>query len=212
MLARAGNDDVVQDVGSAGGWELMEIPERHHDGIALLARAMARLCGPRLPPIVRSLIPALGSALDCQRVTSSAFLAELLNHNVVNDLVLLEPILDALTALEKDSCLLVRVLALRGLGNVASGSPEKIRRHGSQLLASMVNGMDDKDDPNNLLALEAMSSLSKILDHLEERDVQSMLLHIAIRIRPFFDSVRSQPGIPGGLHYGEFINGVCKFL
>ncbi|XP_041275307.1 maestro heat-like repeat-containing protein family member 1, partial [Onychostruthus taczanowskii] len=149
---------------------------------------MARLCGPRLPPIVRSLIPALGSALECQRVTSSAFLAELLNHNVVNDLVLLEPILDALTALEKDSCLLVRVLALRGLGNVASGSPEKIRRHGSQLLASMVNGMDDKDDPNNLLALEAMSSLSKILDHLEERDVQSMLLHIAIRIRPFFDS------------------------
>ncbi|CAN8183555.1 unnamed protein product [Coccothraustes coccothraustes] len=192
MLARAGNDDVIQDVGSAGGWELMEIPERHHDGIALLARAMARLCGPRLPPIVRSLIPVLGSALDCQRVTSSAFLAELLSHNVVNDLVLLEPILDALTALEKDSCLLVRVLALRGLGNVASGSPEKIRRHGSQLLASMVTGMDDKDDPNNLLALEAMSSLSKILDHLEERDAQSMLLHIAIRIRPFFDSEHAE--------------------
>uniref|UniRef100_A0A674GK64 Maestro heat like repeat family member 1 n=1 Tax=Taeniopygia guttata TaxID=59729 RepID=A0A674GK64_TAEGU len=188
VLARAGNDDVVRDVGSAGGWELMEIPERHHDGIALLAGAMARLCGPRLPPIVRSLIPVLGSALECQRVTSSAFLAELLSHKVVNDLVLLEPILEALTALEKDSCLLVRVLALRGLGNVASGSPEKIRRHGAQLLASMLQGMDDKDDPNNLLALEAMSSLSKILDHLEERDVQSMLLHIAIRIRPFFDS------------------------
>nr|XP_041570073.1 maestro heat-like repeat-containing protein family member 1 [Taeniopygia guttata] len=188
VLARAGNDDVVRDVGSAGGWELMEIPERHHDGIALLAGAMARLCGPRLPPIVRSLIPVLGSALECQRVTSSAFLAELLGHKVVNDLVLLEPILEALTALEKDSCLLVRVLALRGLGNVASGSPEKIRRHGAQLLASMLHGMDDKDDPNNLLALEAMSSLSKILDHLEERDVQSMLLHISIRIRPFFDS------------------------
>ncbi|XP_068035516.1 maestro heat-like repeat-containing protein family member 1 [Anomalospiza imberbis] len=192
MLARAGNDNVVRDVGSAGGWELMEIPERHHDGIALLAGAMARLCGPRLPPIVRSLIPVLGSALECQRVTSSAFLAELLSHKVVNDLVLLEPILDALTALEKDSCLLVRVLALRGLGNVASGSPEKIRRHGSQLLASMVNGMDDKDDPSNLLALEAMSSLSKILDHLEERDVQSMLLHVAIRIRPFFDSEHAE--------------------
>ncbi|XP_071276135.1 maestro heat-like repeat-containing protein family member 1, partial [Agelaius tricolor] len=192
MLARAGNADVVQDVGSAGGWELMEIPERHHDGIALLAGAMARRCGPRLPPIVRSLIPVLGSALECQRVTSSAFLAELLNHNVVNDLLLLEPLVDALTALEKDSCLLVRVLALRGLGNVASGSPEQIRRHGSQLLASMVNGMDDKDDPNNLLALEAMSSLSKILDHLEERDVQSMLLRVAIRIRPFFDSEHAE--------------------
>ncbi|NWW82063.1 MROH1 protein, partial [Climacteris rufus] len=151
-------------------------------------RAMARLCGPRLPRIIRSLIPALGSVFQCQRVTSTAFLAELLSHHVVNDLILLEPLLDALTPLEKDSCLLVRVLALRGLGNVASGSPEKLRKHGTQLLASMVGALDDKDDPNNLVALEAMSSLSKLLDHLEERDVQSMLLHVAIRIRPFFDS------------------------
>uniref|UniRef100_A0A674HB94 Maestro heat like repeat family member 1 n=1 Tax=Taeniopygia guttata TaxID=59729 RepID=A0A674HB94_TAEGU len=177
------------NVGILGGkWELWGEKWELWGKTLFPPRAMARLCGPRLPPIVRSLIPVLGSALECQRVTSSAFLAELLSHKVVNDLVLLEPILEALTALEKDSCLLVRVLALRGLGNVASGSPEKIRRHGAQLLASMLQGMDDKDDPNNLLALEAMSSLSKILDHLEERDVQSMLLHIAIRIRPFFDS------------------------
>jgi len=58
----------------------------------------------------------------------------------------------------------------------------------------MVNGMDDKDDPHNLVALEAMSSLSKLLHHVEERDIQSMLLHIAIRIRPFFDSVRQRRG------------------
>lgn len=58
----------------------------------------------------------------------------------------------------------------------------------------MVNGMDDRDDPNNLVALEAMTSLSKLLEHLEERDVQAMLLHIAIRIRPFFDSVREWDG------------------
>lgn len=71
-----------------------------------------------------------------------------------------------------------------------SALPLQVRKHGAKLLASMVNGMDDKDDPHNLVALEAMSSLSKLLDHLEERDIQSMLLHIAIRIRPFFDSVR----------------------
>ncbi|XP_064594140.1 maestro heat-like repeat-containing protein family member 1, partial [Zonotrichia leucophrys gambelii] len=192
MLARAGNDDVVRDVGSAGGWELMEIPERHHDGIALLARAMARLCGPRLPPIVRSLIPVLGSALECQRVTSSAFLAELLSHNVVNDLVLLEPILEALTGLEKDSCLLVRVLALRGLGNVASGSPEQIRRLGSQLLPSLVPGLDAADDRQDRLALEAMGSLSRLLPGLEERDVRPLLPRLPLRIRPFFDSEHAE--------------------
>ncbi|NWV31571.1 MROH1 protein, partial [Grantiella picta] len=153
--------------------------------------AMAELCGPRIPWIVQSLIPVLGSVFECQRVTSTAFLAELLNHHVVNDLILLEPLLDALMALEKDSSLLVRILAIRGLGNVASGSPEKVRQHGAQLLASMVGGLDDKDDPNNLVALESMRSLSKLLDHLEEQEVRSLLLHVAIRIRPFFDSEHS---------------------
>lgn len=80
-------------------------------------------------------------------------------------------------------------------GPLLSPLPLQVRKHGAKLLASMVNGMDDKDDPHNLVALEAMSSLSKLLDHVEERDIQSMLLHIAIRIRPFFDSVRRRrPG------------------
>nr|XP_038030605.1 maestro heat-like repeat-containing protein family member 1 isoform X5 [Anas platyrhynchos] len=188
MLARGGSEAVTKAVGSAGGWDLMASPERHHDGIAVLAGAMARHAGPRLPLIVKNLVPTLSSVFDSQRITTTAFFAELLNSNVVNDLMLLETVMDNMTGRQKDPCLLVRMLALRGLGNISSGSPEKVRKHGAKLLASMVNGMDDKDDPHNLVALEAMSSLSKLLDHLEERDIQSMLLHIAIRIRPFFDS------------------------
>uniref|UniRef100_A0A8B9RRX3 Maestro heat-like repeat family member 1 n=1 Tax=Accipiter nisus TaxID=211598 RepID=A0A8B9RRX3_9AVES len=188
MLARGGSEEVARAVGNAGGWELMVSPERHHDGIAVLAGAMARHAGPRLPLIVKNLVPTLSGVFDSQRITTTAFFAELLNSNVVNDLILLETMMDNMTGRQKDTCLLVRMLALRGLGNIASGSPEKVRKHGAKLLASMVNGMDDKDDPHNLVALEAMSSLSKLLDHVEERDIQSMLLHIAIRIRPFFDS------------------------
>uniref|UniRef100_A0A8C8RI83 Maestro heat like repeat family member 1 n=1 Tax=Pelusios castaneus TaxID=367368 RepID=A0A8C8RI83_9SAUR len=188
MLTHGGSEEVVKSVESAGGWELMKSSERHHDGIALLARAMAKHAGPKLPLIVKSLCPMLNSVYDSQRVTTTAFFAELLSSNVVNDLVLLEAMMDNMTGRQKDPCTAVRMLALRGLGNISSGAPEKVRKHGAQLLASMVNGMDDKDDPSNLVALEAMSSLSKLLDHVEERDIRSMLLHIAIRIRPFFDN------------------------
>ncbi|NXI95483.1 MROH1 protein, partial [Psophia crepitans] len=38
MLARGGSEEVARAVGSAGGWDLMASPERHHDGIAVLAR------------------------------------------------------------------------------------------------------------------------------------------------------------------------------
>ncbi|KAM6282662.1 LOW QUALITY PROTEIN: maestro heat-like repeat-containing protein family member 1 [Porphyrio hochstetteri] len=188
MLVRGGSEDVTVAVGNAGGWDLMASPERHHDGITVLAGAMARHAGPRLPLIVKNLIPTLGSVFDSQRITATAFLAELLGSNVVSDLILLEPLMDNMTGRQKDGCTLVRVLALRGLGNIAAGSPEKVRKHGAKLLASMLHGLDDRDDAQSLLALEAMAGLAKLLAQLDERDVQPVLLHIAIRIRPFFDS------------------------
>uniref|UniRef100_A0A8V5H0T3 Uncharacterized protein n=1 Tax=Melopsittacus undulatus TaxID=13146 RepID=A0A8V5H0T3_MELUD len=188
MLVRGGSEEVVKAMDSTGAWDLMVTPERHHDGITVLAGAMARHAGPRLPLIVKNLVPALSSVFESQRITTTAFFAELLGSRVLSDLLLLETVMDNVSGRQKDPCTLVRMLVLRGLGNVAAGSPEKVRKHGAKLLASMVSGMDDKDDPNNLVALEAMSSLSKLLDHVEEGDIQAMLLHIAIRIRPFFDS------------------------
>ncbi|XP_062822975.1 maestro heat-like repeat-containing protein family member 1 isoform X2 [Anolis carolinensis] len=192
MLIQGGSQEVVRAVAEAGGWEWLWSTERHHDGVALLASAMAKHAGPKLPSIVKHLSPMFNSLYDSQRLTTTAFFAELLGSNVVNDLVLLESMMDSMTARQRDSCNAVRMLALRGLGNIASGAPEKVRKHGAQLLASMMNGMDDKEDPNHAVALEAMCGLSKLLALMEERDVRSMLLHVAIRIRPFFDSERPE--------------------
>lgn len=53
----------------------------------------------------------------------------------------------------------------------------------------MIGGLDDRDDPQSLVALEAMAGLVKLLDLVEPDDLRPVLLHVAIRIRPFFDSV-----------------------
>nr|XP_033790369.1 maestro heat-like repeat-containing protein family member 1 isoform X2 [Geotrypetes seraphini] len=188
MLTRGGSEEVTRSVESWGGWERMKNSDQHHDGVSLLASAMAKHAGPRLPAIVKALIPAISSLYVWQRVSATAFFAELLSCNVVNDLMLLEMLMDNMTGREKDSCVMVRMLAVRGLGNMADGSPEKVGKHGSQLLASMINAMDDKDDPNNVVTLEATSGLTKLLPHVLEKDIRSVLIHIAIRVRPFFDS------------------------
>uniref|UniRef100_A0A8B9FMW5 Maestro heat like repeat family member 1 n=1 Tax=Amazona collaria TaxID=241587 RepID=A0A8B9FMW5_9PSIT len=214
MLVRGGSEEVARAVDSAGAWDLMATSAPRVTRVSPPS-AMARHAGPRLPLIVKNLVPTLSSVFDSQRITTTAFFAELLGSNVVNDLLLLETVLDGTAGRQKDPCTLVRVLVLRGLGNVAAGSPDKVRKHGAKLLASMVNGMDDKDDPHNLVALEAMSSLSKLLDHVEERDIQSMLLHIAIRIRPFFDS--EQPRLRRSSivlfgHLSRFSRGHCELF
>lgn len=64
-----------------------------------------------------------------------------------------------------------------------------MRAHGPQLLTAVIGGLDDRDDPHSLVALEAMVGLARLLDLVEPQDLRPVLLHVAIRIRPFFDSV-----------------------
>ncbi|XP_058421144.1 maestro heat-like repeat-containing protein family member 1 isoform X6 [Diceros bicornis minor] len=188
VLLRGGNEDVVQRMELEGGWELLRTSAGHEEGVTRLASAMAKFAGPRLPLVMKALVCTQSSVYEIQRVTSTAFLAELLNSNVVNDLMLLESLLNNLVARQKDTCAGVRRLVLRGLANIASSSPDKVRAHGPQLLTAMIGGLDDGDDRHSLVALEAMAGLARLLGLVEPQDLRPVLLHVAIRIRPFFDS------------------------
>lgn len=192
MLLRGSSEDVVQHMDQEGGWEMLGSPEGHEAGVSLLSSAMAKLAGPRLPLVMKVLVNAQSSVYENQRITSTAFLAEVLSSNVVNDLMLLDSLLDSLTARQKDPSAGVRRLVLRGLANMASGSREQVQTHGPQLLMAMIGGLDDGDDPHSLVALEAMAGLARLVGLLEPGDLHSVLLHVAIRIRPFFDSEKME--------------------
>ncbi|XP_077022638.1 maestro heat-like repeat-containing protein family member 1 isoform X3 [Tamandua tetradactyla] len=192
MLRRAGSEDVVQLMGQEGGWELLRTSEGHEEGVAQLASAMAKHAGPRLPLVMRTLVSTQNNIYEAQRVTSTAFFAELLCSNVVNDLLLLESLLDHLTARQKDTSARVRRLVLRGLANAMAGSPDQVRTHGLRLLTAMLGGLDDTDEPHGLVALEAMEGLARLLALLEPTELHSVLLHVAIRVRPFFDSEKTE--------------------
>ncbi|XP_078209013.1 maestro heat-like repeat-containing protein family member 1 isoform X5 [Callithrix jacchus] len=189
VLLRSGSEDVAQRMDQEGGWELLRTSAGHEEGATRLARAMAEHAGPRLPLVLKALACTQSSVYEVQRVTTTAFLAELLNSNVANDLMLLDSLLESLAARQKDTCASVRRLVLRGLANLASGSPDKVRAHGPQLLTAMIGGLDDGDNPHSPVALEAMVGLAQLLHLMETWDLRSGLLHVAIRIRPFFDSV-----------------------
>ncbi|XP_057592671.1 maestro heat-like repeat-containing protein family member 1 isoform X4 [Hippopotamus amphibius kiboko] len=192
VLLRGGSEDVVQRMELEGGWQLLRTSAGHEEGVTRLASAMAKCAGPRLPLVMKALFATQSSVYEIQRVTSTAFLAELLSSNVVNDLMLLESLLDNLALRQKDTCAHVRRLVLRGLANTASGSPDKVRAHGPQLLTAMISGLDDGDDPHSLVALEAMLGLARLLDLVEAWDLRAVLLHVAVRIRPFFDSEKTE--------------------
>uniref|UniRef100_A0A665TI48 Maestro heat-like repeat family member 1 n=1 Tax=Echeneis naucrates TaxID=173247 RepID=A0A665TI48_ECHNA len=89
-------------------------------------RAMAKHAGPRLPAIVECLCPSLNNIYECQRVTVTAFFSELLNHHVVTELMLIDVLMNNMMERISDPCCAVRMLSVRGLGNIAIGSPEKV--------------------------------------------------------------------------------------
>ncbi|XP_073418491.1 maestro heat-like repeat-containing protein family member 1 isoform X3 [Dendrobates tinctorius] len=233
MLVQGGSEEVALNVAADGGWENMKREDTHHVGVSSLSSAMVRYAGPKLPDIIKRLQAIQSSAYDNQRITATAFLAQLLQSSDLSDLIFLEPLMENMTGRLKDNSVTVRMLAVRGLGNMASGYPEKVRKHGSHLLTAMINAMDDREDPDHIVTQEAMSNLSHLLPHVQDSDMQSLLIHTAIRIRPFFDhackfalqmcapSLNNQ-GLADmftthlhpdrGLHFGEFMNDVCKHL
>ncbi|XP_063780804.1 maestro heat-like repeat-containing protein family member 1 [Pseudophryne corroboree] len=192
MLNQGGCEEVTLSVETDGGWENMKKEETHYLGVTSLSRSMVRYAGPKLPIIIKSLQSALSSVYDSQRITATAFLAQLLQSSDLSDLIFLEPLMDNMTSRLKDSSVIVRMLAVRGLGNIAAGYPDKVRKNGSQLLTSMINAMDDREDPDHIVTQEAMSSLSRLLPHMEDKDMRSLLIHTAIRIRPFFDHEKEE--------------------
>nr|XP_025121402.1 maestro heat-like repeat-containing protein family member 1 isoform X6 [Bubalus bubalis] len=240
VLVRGGNEDVVQRMELDGGWQLLRTSAGHEEGVTRLASAMARFAGPRLPLVMKLLFTTQSSMYEVQRVTSTAFLAEpcplsdqgpvlpgafggvwwsarlcpqLLSSNVVNDLMLLESLLYNLMAQQKDTSARVRRLVLHGLANITLGSPDKVRTHSPQLLTAMIGGLDDGDDPHSLVALEAMVGLTRLMDLVDAWDLHAVLLHIAVRIRPFFDSERMElRSVSIGLfgHLNKACRGDCK--
>ncbi|KAK6327014.1 hypothetical protein J4Q44_G00026590 [Coregonus suidteri] len=188
LLARAQLDDVVKPLDQEGAWDKMKDPQQHTTGVTLLARAMARHAGPRLPAIVECLCPCLNNIYECQRVTITAFFSELLNHHVVTELMMMDVLMNNMMERISDPCCTVRMLAVRGLGNIAVGSPEKVNKYAKELLAAMSSGMEEKDDPGKRITLEAMSGLSKVLLYLDKKNVHLLVVYIFMKIKPFLES------------------------
>ncbi|XP_059496590.1 maestro heat-like repeat-containing protein family member 1 [Stegostoma tigrinum] len=187
LTVRGNDEEFLKMMEQENGWDLMRSPDTHHQGVAVLARAMGTHGVTHLSSIVEQLIPMLSSPYEGQRITAVAFFGELLNHRVTSDLVLTDTLLSSLLPCLVDTSSVVRMLTIRGLGNAADGVPHKIHKYSTKLLSAMIAGMDEKDDPDDLITLEAMSGLSKVLKQLEEINVQPILINIALRIRPFFE-------------------------
>lgn len=111
----------------------------------------------------------------------------MINHQCAISLV--ELILNNLLTKLIDTCISVRTLCIRGLGNISSLGKDEVQKHSTTILSAMMAGLDDKDDFNDDITLESMNGLTKIIALIDENNVRPILINILLRIRPCFEKV-----------------------
>ncbi|XP_062903383.1 maestro heat-like repeat-containing protein family member 1 [Mobula hypostoma] len=175
------NTDLAQNE----DWDLLRRPEVHHQGVALLAGAVAGQAAPHLIGIVEQLAPVLANIHESQRITVAAFFGELLCQTVVSELLLTDTLVSILLRCLLDSSAVVQWLAIKGLGN--AGACNEGDKYTSKLLPTMLSLMDTNSKQNTLLAYEAMHTLSSTLDSLPQHYIEPTLTDVVLGIEPLLE-------------------------
>ncbi len=75
--------------------------------------------------------------------------------------------------------------------HVSPPSYLQVSQFSTTILSAMLAGMDDREDPADLITMEAMSGLARIFEKIDEGHVRPILINIALRIRPCFEKVNN---------------------
>ncbi|KAF0880848.1 MRO2B protein, partial [Crocuta crocuta] len=172
-------------------WTLLSSPGTHHVGVCALARSMALWQHGVILDITEQLFSSLTSSSENYRITGTAFFSEARG----NSHLMTEPILwkhgnlrEVLLLMDQsawDSNATLRQMAIRGLGNTASGAPHKVKKHKQLILESIIRGLYHL--ARTEVVCESLKALKKILELLTDRDVSFYFKEIVLQTRTFFE-------------------------
>ncbi|CAM5124648.1 unnamed protein product [Natator depressus] len=185
VLFKGGNERLVRALRKQRTWTLVENPKTHHEGVCLLVSLLLR-SGLITPEIIQSLLPWVNSPSENHRVTSTAFLAQLMSDPMLREKKFLKPVLHILEEKSHDRNSIVRQMAVRGLGNLVYGAPEKVKKHKKFLLVILIRALSDPFSSE--VIGESMKAVAKVLKELKEKDIGSSFRDLTQQIRTYFDN------------------------
>ncbi|XP_069897204.1 maestro heat-like repeat-containing protein family member 2B isoform X2 [Dipodomys merriami] len=166
-------------------WTLLSSPENHHIGVCALARSMAVWQHGVILEIMVHLLPSLTSSSENYRITGTAFFSELMKEPVLWKHGNLREVLILMDQSAWDTNATLRQMAIRGLGNTASGAPHKVKKHKQIMLESVIRGLYHL--ARTEVVCESLKALKKIMELLTDRDVSFYFKEIVLQTRTFFE-------------------------
>ncbi|XP_039100222.1 maestro heat-like repeat-containing protein family member 2B isoform X1 [Hyaena hyaena] len=166
-------------------WTLLSSPGTHHVGVCALARSMALWQHGVILDIMEQLFSSLTSSSENYRITGTAFFSELMTEPILWKHGNLREVLLLMDQSAWDSNATLRQMAIRGLGNTASGAPHKVKKHKQIILESIIRGLYHL--ARTEVVCESLKALKKILELLTDRDVSFYFKEIVLQTRTFFE-------------------------
>uniref|UniRef100_A0A4X1T1L3 Maestro heat like repeat family member 2B n=1 Tax=Sus scrofa TaxID=9823 RepID=A0A4X1T1L3_PIG len=166
-------------------WTLLSNPSTHHIGVCALARSMAVWQHGVILDIMDQLLSSLTSSSENYRITGTAFFSELMKEPILWKHWHLRDVLILMDQSAWDSNAILRQMAIRGLGNTASGAPHKVKKHKQIILESVIRGLYHL--ARTEVVCESLKALKKILELLTDRDVSFYFKEIVLQTRTFFE-------------------------
>ncbi|XP_054344953.1 maestro heat-like repeat-containing protein family member 2B isoform X2 [Pongo pygmaeus] len=166
-------------------WTLLSSPSTHHIGVCSLARSMAVWQHGVILDIMEQLLSSLTSSSENYRITGTAFFSELMKEPILWKHGNLRDVLILMDQSAWDSNATLRQMAIRGLGNTASGAPHKVKKHKQLMLESIIKGLYHL--ARTEVVCESLKALKKILELLTDRDVSFYFKEIVLQTRTFFE-------------------------
>ncbi|XP_071959367.1 maestro heat-like repeat-containing protein family member 1 [Antedon mediterranea] len=191
LLERANCQKVLEAIEEEDMINNLKELDKLPDGITAIAKELVEYNPEYVGKIMACLNPSLASLYESQRIVVVAFFAELINQKCGGDMSMVEMIVNNLLGRLVDANHIVRMLCIRGLGNIASAGEDQVQKYCTTVLSAMMAGMDDKEDPEDNITLESMSGLSRILTQIDESSIRPILVNITLRIRPCFEKQRA---------------------
>nr|XP_009670776.1 PREDICTED: maestro heat-like repeat-containing protein family member 2B [Struthio camelus australis] len=165
-------------------WECLLL-KTSHDSMCLLTSVLLR-AGAIPGAAVHAVFAWLDSPSANLRSMATSFFAELMKDPLLQERKLLQPVLRALLDRCLDTSCTVRQMAVRGLGNLASGAPEELRKHKAAVVEALLRAT--RDVSSLQIAGESLSALAKVVAELQEKALGVTFRDIALCASAFFDA------------------------
>jgi len=168
---------------STDRWTKLTEEKNFHEALACIANKIGCSHPEAMDGMLTFMGPYLSSTYQHQRLAAVAVAAEFMRF-VSKAEGITQRVLNAILGRAVDEFTPCKLCSLRGVSYMGEGCRDQVNRYAAPVLAALVKAIDDT---NEGVALQAMSSLSQLLECFGDEAVAPMLINMCLCARPLFE-------------------------